>query len=71
MHVGENEYLPKLPKAYDIGTPVITAEEGTAPDGTPQVTLSTVRPALWVTGIWAAIRYGPTIASPCFRNGQG
>ncbi|TCS59724.1 beta-mannosidase [Primorskyibacter sedentarius] len=48
-HVGENEYLPKRPKAYDIGTPRITAETGIAADGTPQVTLSTDRPALWVT----------------------
>ncbi len=49
VHVGENEYLPMRPKAYDIGTPRITADTGTAPDGTPQVTLTTDRPALWVT----------------------
>lgn len=49
IHVGENEYLPQRPKAYDIGTPTIMVDEGAAPDGTPQVTLNTDRPALWVT----------------------
>ncbi len=48
-HKGENEYLPKRPKEYDIGLPTITADTGTAADGTPLVTLHTDRPALWVT----------------------
>lgn len=48
-HTGENDFLPKRPKDYDFGTPVITAEPGRAEDGTPIVTLSTDRPALWVT----------------------
>ncbi|CTQ51463.1 beta-mannosidase [Jannaschia donghaensis] len=44
VHRGENEYLPKRPKDYDLGAPVVTATQS---DGT--VTLSTDRPALYVT----------------------
>ena len=43
-HLGENEYLPQRPKAYRFGEPKITvhAEED-------RITLSTDRPALYVT----------------------
>lgn len=46
---GENEYLPRRPKEYAVGQPTITAETATRADGTATVTLSTDRPALWVT----------------------
>lgn len=48
-HCGKNEYLPKRPKEYDLGTPQITAETGVTADGMPQVMLKTDRPAFWVT----------------------
>lgn len=48
-HSGENEYLPLRPKDYDFGTPQITATRSRGADGREQVTLSTDRPAPWVT----------------------
>ncbi|TRW99371.1 glycoside hydrolase family 2 protein [Paracoccus sp. M683] len=48
-HQGENDYLPKRPKDYDLGQPQIRAIPRQAGDGTPQVELSSDRPALWVT----------------------
>ena len=48
-HRGENDYLPQRPKAYDLGTPQIRAVEGVDDQGRATVTLTTDRPALWVT----------------------
>ncbi|WP_204115218.1 glycoside hydrolase family 2 protein [Shimia biformata] len=44
VHVGENEYLPKRPKDYDLGQPKIDVSR----DG-DQITLTSDRPALFVT----------------------
>ena len=49
IHSAENEFLPKRPKEYALGTPQITATRGVGADGLPEVTLSTDRPALFVT----------------------
>ena len=46
---GENDYLPQRPKAYDLGNPQIRAVEGVDEQGRATVTLTTDRPALWVT----------------------
>ena len=48
-HQGQNEYLPLRPKEYDLGSPVISATPGMSPEGVPTVTLTSDRPALWVT----------------------
>lgn len=48
-HRGENDYLPQRPKAYDLGAPQIRAVEGVDDQGRATVTLTTDRPALWVT----------------------
>lgn len=52
QHQAENEFLPKRPKEYALGTPQITAMQGVGADGAPEVTLTTDRPALFV--IWDA-----------------
>lgn len=46
---GENDYLPLRPKAYDLGQPQVCAVEGVDAQGRATVTLTTDRPALWVT----------------------
>ncbi|MFD1794909.1 glycoside hydrolase family 2 protein [Paracoccus aurantiacus] len=48
-HHGENDYLAARPKEYALGNPQITAAHGTDSDGRETVTLTTDRPALWVT----------------------
>ncbi|WBU59833.1 beta-mannosidase [Paracoccus albus] len=48
-HVGENEFLPLRPKEYDLGNPNISAIEDIDADGRQTVTLTTDRPALWVS----------------------
>lgn len=48
-HVGENDYLPRRPKDYDLGAPNIEAREGLDAQGRATVTLQADRPALWVT----------------------
>ncbi|MDP0929845.1 glycoside hydrolase family 2 protein [Paracoccus onubensis] len=48
-HRGENDYLPKRPKEYDLRSPEITVEAGVAADGAPQVAFFTDYPAFWVT----------------------
>ncbi|TKW65552.1 MAG: glycoside hydrolase family 2 protein [Paracoccus denitrificans] len=48
-HQAENEFLPKRPKEYALGTPQITVTATTDADGRDTVTLETDRPALFVT----------------------
>ncbi|NHF73234.1 beta-mannosidase [Paracoccus xiamenensis] len=48
-HLGENDYLPRRPKEYDLGRPRINAVEGVDEHGRATVTLTTDRPALWVS----------------------
>jgi len=45
-HAGENEYLPRRPKDYDLAEPTIEVEVG---EGGRTVTLTTDKPALYVT----------------------
>ncbi|WP_134681592.1 glycoside hydrolase family 2 protein [Paracoccus ravus] len=48
-HCGQNEFLPRRPKEYDLGQPEISARIGLSSEGVAQVTLATDRPALCVT----------------------
>ncbi|MBB4120916.1 beta-mannosidase [Martelella radicis] len=47
--LGENEYLPQRPKAYRFGAPRIGSEVETGTDGNRRITLTSDRPALYVT----------------------
>lgn len=47
--IGENDFLPRRPREYDLGNPQIRAVEGLDAAGRATVTLTTDRPALWVT----------------------
>ncbi|MET3599645.1 beta-mannosidase [Martelella mangrovi] len=47
--LGENEYLPKRPKAYRFAPPQIETAAETADNGERRVTLTSDRPALYVT----------------------
>nr|WP_272213779.1 glycoside hydrolase family 2 protein [Marinicella sp. W31]MDC2879730.1 hypothetical protein [Marinicella sp. W31] len=47
--LGENEYLPQRPKAYRFAEPQIETSEETLDDGYFRITVTSDRPALYVT----------------------